>query len=78
MCRRYPQVARYLEWLRQYGDARMTGSGACVFCGFETEAQAQQVLSELPADMRGFVARGLDLHPLWSDGNQDSWGVAKW
>jgi len=69
VCRRYPQVARHLEWLRQYGDARMTGSGACVFCGFETEAQAQQVLSELPADMQGFVARGLDRHPLWSEGN---------
>ena len=69
VCRRYPQVARHLQWLRQYGDARMTGSGACVFCGFETEAQAQRVVSELPADMRGFVARGLDLHPLWSEGN---------
>ena len=69
VCRRYPQVARHLEWLRRYGDARMTGSGACVFCGFETEAQAQRVLSELPADMRGFVARGLDRHPLWSEGN---------
>ena len=69
VCQRYPQVARHLEWLRQYGDARMTGSGACVFCGFETEAQAQWVLSELPADMRGFVARGLDRHPLWSEGN---------
>ena len=78
VCRRYPQVARHLEWLRRYGDARMTGSGACVFCGFETEAQAQRVLAELPADMRGFVARGLDRHPLCSEGIQDSWGVAKW
>ena len=69
VCRRYPQVARHLEWLRQYGDARMTGSGACVFCGFETEAHAQRLLSVLPADMRGFVARGLDRHPLWSEGN---------
>lgn len=69
VCRRYPQVAHHLEWLRQYGDARMTGSGACVFCGFETEAQARQLLSELPAGMRGFVARGLDRHPLWSEGN---------
>lgn len=64
--RRYPQVARHLEWLRRYGDARMTGSGACVFCAFETEAQAARVFAELPAGMRGFVARGLDRHPLWS------------
>jgi 4-diphosphocytidyl-2-C-methyl-D-erythritol kinase len=64
--RRYPQVARHLEWLRRYGDARMTGSGACVFCAFDSEAQAATVLSELPEGMRGFVARGLDRHPLWS------------
>lgn len=64
--RRYPQVARSLEWLRRYGDARMTGSGACVFCAFGSEAQAARVFSELPEGMRGFVARGLDRHPLWS------------
>jgi len=64
--RRYPQVARHLDWLRRYGDARMTGSGACVFCAFESEALARKVLSELPAGMRGFVAQGLDRHPLWS------------
>lgn len=68
VCRRYPQVARHLEWLRRYGDARMTGSGACVFCAFGSEAEAGRVLSELPAGMRGFVARGLDRHPLWSGG----------
>jgi 4-diphosphocytidyl-2-C-methyl-D-erythritol kinase len=67
VCRRYPQVARHLEWLHQYGDARMTGSGACVFCAFDSEKQARRILSELPADMRGFVARGLDRHPLYSE-----------
>ena len=67
VCRRYPQVARHLEWLRRYGDARMTGSGACVFCAFDNEEQARRALSELPADMRGFVARGLERHPLWSE-----------
>ncbi len=64
--RRYPQVALHLEWLRQYGDARMTGSGACVFCAVGSEAQAARILAEVPAGMRGFVARGLDRHPLWS------------
>ena len=68
VCRRYPQVARHLEWLRQFGDARMSGSGACVFCAFHDEERARKVLAELPADMKGFVARGLDRHPLWSEG----------
>jgi 4-diphosphocytidyl-2-C-methyl-D-erythritol kinase len=62
---RYPEVARHLEWLGQFGEARMTGSGACVFAAFGTEEAAQDVLHRLPATMRGFVAQGLDKHPLY-------------
>ena len=65
VCRHYPEVARHLAWLRQYGAARMTGSGACVFAEFSTEAGARAVWRQLPATMQGVVARGLDRHPLW-------------
>ena len=62
---RYPEVAAHLEWLRQRSpQARMTGSGACVFAEFTSEAQARALCNQLPGDMRGFVARGLDRHPL--------------
>lgn len=61
---RYPEVARHLEWLGQFGEARMTGSGACVFASFGTEEAARDVLRQLPETMRGFVAQGLDRHPL--------------
>ena len=64
VCRLYPDVARHLEWLRQHGEARMTGSGGCVFAAFETEPAARAVLSQMPHTMCGFVARGLDRHPL--------------
>lgn len=60
----YPEVARHLDWLSRYGKALMTGSGACVFAAFEAESAARQVVAELPADMRGVVARGLQRHPL--------------
>jgi len=62
---RYSEVAAHLEWLRQRSpQARMTGSGACVFAEFKSEAQARALYNQLPADMQGFVARGLDRHPL--------------
>ncbi len=61
----YPEVARHLEWLSQFGGARMTGSGACVFASFGTEAAARDVLRKLPGSMQGFVAQGLDKHPLY-------------
>jgi 4-diphosphocytidyl-2-C-methyl-D-erythritol kinase len=64
VCRRHAQVAAHLAWLKQYGDARVTGSGACVFAEFATEREARSVLSGMPADIRGFAVRGLDRHPL--------------
>jgi 4-diphosphocytidyl-2-C-methyl-D-erythritol kinase len=61
---RFPIVARHLEWLRQYGNARMTGSGSCVFAAFDSREAAQRVIDALPAPMSGFVAQGLTHHPL--------------
>jgi len=62
--RQFPEIARCLDWLGQFGEARMTGSGACVFAEFVGESEAQSVLARLPAGMRGWVAQGLDGHPL--------------
>jgi len=64
VCRRHGEVAAHLEWLRQFGDARLSGSGACVFAEFATEREARSVLSRMPADIKGFAVRGLDCHPL--------------
>jgi 4-diphosphocytidyl-2-C-methyl-D-erythritol kinase len=63
-CTLYPEVARHLDWLRGHGDARMSGSGACCFVEFGAEAAAQAAMAALPADMMGFVAAGIDRHPL--------------
>lgn len=64
--RRSPEIAAHLKWLRARSEgARMTGSGACVFAEFATQADAQRVWGELPGTMRGFVTRGLERHPLF-------------
>lgn len=64
VCHRHAEVAAHLAWLRQFGAARLSGSGACVFAGFAAEGEACAVLSRMPEGMRGFVARGLSSHPL--------------
>jgi 4-diphosphocytidyl-2-C-methyl-D-erythritol kinase len=61
---RYPPVREHLEWLRQHGPARMTGSGSCVFAGFDSREAAQGVIDALPPPMKGFVAQGLEQHPM--------------
>ncbi|MDE2260267.1 MAG: 4-(cytidine 5'-diphospho)-2-C-methyl-D-erythritol kinase, partial [Betaproteobacteria bacterium] len=62
--RRYSQVARLLAWLGCWGEARMTGSGACCFVPFAEESEAQSALLQLPPEYKGFVARGMNQHPL--------------
>ena len=63
---RHREIAAHLEWLRaRQPEARMTGSGSCVFAEFAEEGEARRVLAELPEGMRGFVTRGLDRHPLY-------------
>jgi len=62
---RFPEVAASLSWLRQHSPkARMTGSGACLFAEFATQAEALALHARLPVGMSGFVAQGLDRHPL--------------
>ncbi len=64
VCRLYPAVRDYLDWLRQHAPAWLTGSGACVFSSFDREQRAREVFAARPQHMHGFVARGLDHHPL--------------
>lgn len=62
--RLFPPVAEAVEWLGQYGDARMTGSGACVFCAFSSEAEAAAVVQNVPPAWRAWKATSLARHPL--------------
>ena len=52
--RRYPEVARALDWLSAYGAARLTGTGACVFMACEP-ALAEKIVGHLPRGIRGFL-----------------------
>jgi 4-diphosphocytidyl-2-C-methyl-D-erythritol kinase len=62
--KRFPAVGEALDWLGRYGEARLTGTGACVFAAFDGLAEAEAVIAALPADYRGFAARGVDRSPL--------------
>ncbi len=67
--RRYPEIAEHLAWLKKHSaqgvfPPRMTGSGACVFAEFRRREDADALYKQLPTAMRGFVARGLEQHPL--------------
>tara|TARA_R110002050_G_scaffold269917_2_gene412596 strand:- start:140216 stop:141046 length:831 start_codon:yes stop_codon:yes gene_type:complete len=61
---RYPAVFEALSWLAQYGQARMTGTGGCVFVDVNNQQQAQKIVDDLPEYWQGFVAKGCNSSPL--------------
>jgi 4-diphosphocytidyl-2-C-methyl-D-erythritol kinase len=67
-CKLFPPIAKAIEWLRQFGDARMTGSGACVFCAFSQEHEADEVLAAMrstgDAHWKAWKAKAIERHPL--------------
>jgi 4-diphosphocytidyl-2-C-methyl-D-erythritol kinase len=62
--RRYPAVAEALDWLGQFAQARLTGTGSCVFAPMPDERSAREALGRLPARWRGYVVRCLNRSPL--------------
>ena len=62
--RRSPEIAEALDWLRNLGDARLTGTGACVFVAMPDVDSARAAAARLPARWTGFVARGRNRSPL--------------
>lgn len=65
VCNDYSEIAATLNWLKQFGEARMSGSGASLFVAVSSEEQAQQILQKKPINTLGFVAKSLKYHPLF-------------
>lgn len=62
----YPAVDKAITWLQKFDrNARMTGTGACIFASFESAEEAQHVQALLPNDLSSFVAQGVNTSPLY-------------
>jgi 4-diphosphocytidyl-2-C-methyl-D-erythritol kinase len=70
---RFDAVREALEWLSRGADRdwdgalgvpRMSGSGACVFRAFDSDAHAAACIAALPARWTGWSVRSLAVHPL--------------
>ncbi len=58
-CRLYPEVRLALEWLSQYGEARMTGSGGAVFVELKTGNHTEEFLQRQPPGYRCRICVGI-------------------
>lgn len=56
----YAEVDQALNYLSQFTEAKLTGTGACVFGAFENEDLARKAFAQRPNEISGFVAKGLN------------------
>jgi 4-diphosphocytidyl-2-C-methyl-D-erythritol kinase len=64
VCASYPPLAAAIDWLSQFGEARLTGSGGCVFVDLESAERADEIAKQCPVDFTVYQARGVDRSPL--------------
>lgn len=60
----YPEVDDAMNWLDQFRQARLTGTGSCVFADFESPEEAMEVLDRVPDRFKGYVVSSLDRLPV--------------
>ena len=62
--KRYPEVRNALILLNKFVEARLTGTGSCIFGGFPNEQQAAKVATQISESLPSFVAKGANISML--------------
>ncbi|MGU9956280.1 MAG: 4-(cytidine 5'-diphospho)-2-C-methyl-D-erythritol kinase [Arenicellales bacterium WSBS_2016_MAG_OTU3] len=74
-CRHHVEVGLIVEWLQQFGEARMSGSGGAVFAETSSIGDADKLCAHLAncklasahrVGSRGFSVSGIKQHPHWN------------
>ncbi len=64
VAKQYPEIQEALNWLNQFSNAKLTGTGACIFASFNTEQEAHEVAAQAPEKWQVFVAKGCYTTPI--------------
>ena len=60
----HPEAAAAYRALAPFGDARLTGSGSCLFLSCPTTDEAHSIRARLPSNLQSWTAELLPRHPL--------------
>ena len=66
VCQRYPSVKDALVDLSRFSEARLTGTGACVFALFDSEASAAIAYRSLKGKWNAYLSKCVNESPLFS------------
>jgi 4-diphosphocytidyl-2-C-methyl-D-erythritol kinase len=66
VCQLYPAVKDALVHLSEFSEARLTGTGACVFAQFDSESAAVSAYRSLKDKWQVYLSKGVNESPLIS------------
>ena len=66
VCQRYPSVKDALVALSEFSEARLTGTGACIFAQFDSKEAAVNAYESLKNKWQVYLAKGVNESPLFS------------
>lgn len=66
VCQFYPAVKDALVDLSRFAEARLTGTGACVFAQFDSESDAVSAYQSLKDKWQVYLSKGVNVSPLFS------------
>ncbi len=67
VCKLYPVVSEAIAALGQHSEARLTGTGACVFAQFDDYDSAAHAYQQLQGHWVVYLAKGLNRSPLYAE-----------
>ncbi len=66
VCQHYPSVQSALADLADFSEARLTGTGACVFAQFDSKESALEAYQSLQNKWQIYLAKGINESPLFT------------
>ena len=64
--RKYKKMTALLDWMKTFGNAKMSGSGSSIFIRAKNLNMATSIKKNLPSNTNFFIVKGLSVHPFYS------------
>lgn len=63
--KKYIKMAELIKWMSSFGNAKMSGTGSCIFIKTKNLNMAKSIEKNKPKNINCFILKGLSVHPFY-------------
>ena len=64
--KKYKKMTVLLDWMKAFGNAKMSGTGSSIFIRAKNLNMAKSIKKNLPSYAKFFIVKGMSVHPFYS------------